>query len=125
MANGTTALIAVNTKFLTEHPDLVRKWLTAHVELTQRINADPTKAKTTLNSELKKLTGQALAEGVLDDAWGRQTVTYDPVSSSLYSSADAAFKLGYLGDTAPHLDGIYDLSILNGILKDKNLSPVQ
>lgn len=121
----TTACIIVSTKFLKDHPDIVKNFLTAHVELTQRINANPTAAKQTLNTEIERLTGAALSKEVLDDAWSRQTVTYDPISSSLFSSAEAAFKLGFLGDTAPQLDNIYDLSILNTVLKEKGLPTVK
>jgi len=121
----TTACVIVSANFLKDHPDLVRRWLTAHVELTQRINSDPATAKQKLNGEIQRLTGAALATGVLDDAWSRQTVTYDPISASLFSSADAAFKLGFLGDTPPQLDNIYDLTLLNQVLKEKGLAPVQ
>ncbi len=121
----TTACIIVSTKFLQEHPDVVKRWLAAHVELTQRINADPVAAKQKLNSEIERLTGKALAAAVLDDAWSRQTVTYDPISASLFGSADAAFKLGFLGETPPDLNGIYDLTLLNQVLKEKGLAQVQ
>lgn len=116
-----TAHVIVSTKFLKEHPDLVKKFLVAHVELTQRINADPTTAKQTLNKEIERLTGAALPKEILDDAWGRQLVTYDPISNSLYGSADAAFRAGFLGDTMPNLDKIYDLTLLNEVLREKNL----
>ncbi len=121
----TTACIIVSKKFLDEHPDLVKKWLEAHVELTQNMNADPAAAKQKLNSEIERLTGKALAVDVLDDAWSRQTVTYDPIRASLIGSADAAFKLGFLGDTPPNLDNIYDLTLLNQVLKEKGLAQVQ
>ena len=121
----TTACVIVSTQFLNDHPDLVRQWLQAHVELTQRINADPAAAKQKLNSEIERLTGKALAADVLDDAWSRQTVTYDPIRASLIGSADAAFKLGFLGDTPPNLDNIYDLTLLNQVLKEKGLAQVQ
>ncbi|MCL4394206.1 MAG: ABC transporter substrate-binding protein, partial [Chloroflexi bacterium] len=91
-----TALVVVSTGFMKDHPDLVRKWLEAHVELTQRINADPATAKQKLNAEIERLTGAALKAEVLDDAWSRQMVTYDPISTSLVTSADAADKLGFL-----------------------------
>ncbi len=115
----------VSTQFLKEHPDLVKQWLAAHVELTQRITADPAAAKQKLNTEIERLTGNALAAAVLDDAWSRQTVTYDPIRASLIGSADAAFKLGFLGDTPPDLSGIYDLTLLNQVLKEKGLAQVQ
>ncbi|HEX7593462.1 MAG TPA: ABC transporter substrate-binding protein [Anaerolineae bacterium] len=121
----TTTDVIVSTQFLKEHPDLVKQWLAAHVELTQRINADPALAKQKLNSEIQRLTGTALAAAVLDDAWSRQTVTYDPIRASLIGSADAAFKLGFLGDTPPDLSGIYDLTLLNQVLKEKGLPAVQ
>jgi NitT/TauT family transport system substrate-binding protein len=121
----TTTCIIVSTSFLKDHPDVVKRWLAAHVELTQRINADPAWAKKVLNSEIERLTGKALDAAVLDDAWSRQAVTYDPISVSLFGSADAAFKLGFLGDTAPQLDNIYDLTLLNQVLKEKGLAAVQ
>jgi len=121
----TTAGVIVSTKFLTEHPEVVRKWLAAHVELTQRINADPSTAKQKLNIEIERLTGKGLPAQVLDDAWSRQTVTYDPIHASLIGSADAAFKLGFLGDTPPQLDNIYDLMLLNQVLREKGLPAVQ
>jgi len=120
----TTALVVVSTTFMKAHPDIVKQFLSAHVELTQRINADPVSAKQKLNSEIARLSGAALAQQTLDDAWSRQLVTYDPISSSLVGSADAAFKAGFLGDTMPNLDNIYDLTILNQVLKEKNLPAV-
>jgi len=121
----TTALVIVSTKFLKEHPDLVKQFLAAHVELSQRINADPASAKQKLNREIERLTGAALPQGILDDAWSRQLVTYDPISSSLMGSANAAFNAGFLGDTTPNLDTIYDLTLLNQVLKEQNLPAVK
>jgi NitT/TauT family transport system substrate-binding protein len=121
----TTACIIVSTKFLKEHPDVVKKFLAAHVELTQRINADPTSAKQTLNKEIERLSGAAMPQEILNDAWSRQTVTHDPIRSSLVGSAEAAFKLGFLGDKMPNLDTIYDLTLLNEVLKERNLAPIQ
>lgn len=120
-----TALVVVSVKFKQQHPDLVKRWLQAHVELTERINADPKAAKGKVNSEIARLTRAELPPEVLDDAWSRQTVTYDPVSSSLLGSAQAAFRAGFLGDTMPDLADLTDLTLLNQVLKEKNLPPVQ
>ncbi len=120
-----TAHIIVSTKFLKANPELVKKFLVAHVELTQRINDDPTNAKQKLNAEILRFTGAALSDDVLNEAWARQTVTFDPVRASLLGSANAAFKLGFLGNAPPQLDAIYDLTLLNQILKEKNLAPIQ
>jgi len=118
-----TANIVVSSKFLKEHPDLVRQWLQAHVEATQWINAHPAEAKALVNSEIGRLTGKPLAPQVLDDAFGRMEVTYDPVSSSLNTQAEWAFEAGFL-DSKPDLKSIYDLTLLNEVLSKKSLPAV-
>jgi NitT/TauT family transport system substrate-binding protein len=119
-----TAHIIASKKFLDKHPDLVKRWISAHVDLTAWINGNLTQAKGILNKEIKKLTGQALAWDILDDAFARLRLTYDPVKDSLFTSARWAFEQGFLGKENPDLSGIYDLKILNEVLKEKNLPPV-
>jgi NitT/TauT family transport system substrate-binding protein len=77
-----------------------------------------------LNQEIKRETGKAIPGNILDAAVKRIEFTYDPIASSLYSSAEDAYKLGFLGKKEPDLSNIYDLSILNGILKDKGLKEI-
>ena len=51
-------------------------------------------------------------------------VTYDPVKSSFYKSADDAYDLGFLGDKKPDLSNIFDLKLLNEVLEEKNLARI-
>jgi len=120
-----TANIIVSSKFLKEHRDIVKNFLEEHVSLTLRINKDIPWAKKIVNSELKRLTGKELKKAVIDQAFSRLDVTYDPVSSSLKRSAGSAFRQGFLGKVQPDLSSIYDLSILNEVLKEKGLRPVK
>ncbi|MBI3663350.1 MAG: ABC transporter substrate-binding protein [Acidobacteria bacterium] len=126
-ANGefVTAHVIVSTKFLREHRNLVKKWLKAHVELTEWISKNLPQAKQALNEQLKKDTGKAIAQQVLDDSFSRLQITYDPVKASLFTSAKWAFDAGLLGRERPDLSGIYDLSVLNEVLKEKGARPVQ
>lgn len=119
----TTHLI-VRTQFLRQHRGLVKRWVQAHVELTEWINRNLPEAKRVLNQEIKRETGKALPESVLDDSFSRLQVTYDPVRSSLFTSARWAFEAGFLGRTQPDLSGIYDLSILNEVLKERGAKPI-
>ena len=107
-----------------EHPDLVKAWLTAHVEVTQWEVANPDQAQKIANDEIKRLTGKALADQVLTGAWARMKVTYDPISSSLFASADSAFAAGFLKQK-PDLTNIYDLKLLNEVLAEKGLPAVK
>jgi NitT/TauT family transport system substrate-binding protein len=120
-----TTHVIVRTQFLREHRDLVKKWLRAHVELTEWINKNLAQAKQVLNAQIKKDTTKALPVQVLDDSFSRLAVTYDPVKTSLFSSAKSAFDAGLLGRERPDLSGIYDLSVLNEVLKEKGAKPVQ
>lgn len=116
-----TAQIIVSKKFLDDHPVLVKKWIRAHVELTRWINDNPRDAKMVMNAQIKKITGKALSDEVMDSAMGRLKVTYDPIKKSLFTSAQWAFQQGFLGDKNPDLSSIYDLRILNEVLEEKQL----
>lgn len=117
--------LIVNTKFLKNHPDLVKKWIEAHVELTDWINTNSEEAKKIMNEEIKNETGKFLAEDILANSLKRCKITYDPIKSSLLKSADMAYSLGFLGKEKPDLSGIYDLSILNEVLKEKSLKEIK
>jgi len=120
-----TANIIVSKKFLDEHRDLVKRWLSCHVDTTRWINANAAEAKKILNREIKRMTGKALAEQVLNDSFSRIKVTYDPIQSSLLKSARWAFEQGFLGKSSPDLSGVYDLSCLNEVLNEKALEPIK
>jgi NitT/TauT family transport system substrate-binding protein len=120
----TTELI-VNTKFLQSHPDLVKTWLKAHVELTDWMNKNAPQAKQILNQQIQKETGKPLAAGVLDDAFGRMQVTYDPLREPLMRAAQSAFDAGFLGRQMPDLSHLYDLTLLNQVLAEKGKKAVQ
>jgi NitT/TauT family transport system substrate-binding protein len=120
-----TAHIIVSTKFLHEHPDVVKNFIRAHVELTDWINGHLPEAKKKLNDQIQKETGKALSPALLDEAFGRLQVTYDPLRSSLLNSAHSAFEAGFLGKTMPDLSNLYDLSLLNQVLAEKKLKEVQ
>jgi len=120
-----TAHLIVRTQFLKEHPDLVKNWIRAHVELTEWINGNLGEAKKLLNQQIQKETGKALPDAVLEEAFGRMQVTYDPVRASLMTAAKSAFDAGFLGRTMPDLSNLYDLSLLNQVLAEKGKKAIQ
>src|SRR5712675_874608 len=118
-----TDLIA-SPKFLKQHPDIVKNFLRAHVELTEWIIKNPAEAKRVMNQQLQKETGKPLAPEVLNDAFSRMQVTYDPIRASLLKSTQQAFDEGFLGRSQPDLSGLYDLALLNEVLSEKKARPV-
>lgn len=119
-----TAHIIVRASYLENNPDVIKKLLAAHVDETTWINEHKEEALSALNAEIAKLTGQTIPEDELNDAFSRLDITYDPVRESLIESADAAYDLGFLGEERPDLSGIYDLTLLNEVLKEKGLATI-
>ena len=110
-----TTHIMVATKFLDEHPDVVKQFLEGQVAANEFVNANSDEAKTIANDEIGKITGKPLKPEVIDAAWPNLTFTDDPIASSLIGSAEDAVAVGLL-DPVDNLEGLYDLSILNQVL---------
>jgi NitT/TauT family transport system substrate-binding protein len=117
--------LIVSTKFLREHPDVVKNWIRVNVELTDWINGHLPDAKKLLNQQIQKETGKVLSFSLLDEAFTRIEVTYDPLRDSLLTSAHSAFDAGFLGRQMPDLSGLYDLRLLNQVLAEKGKQAIQ
>ncbi|MFI9769068.1 ABC transporter substrate-binding protein [Streptomyces sp. NPDC052415] len=107
--------IIVSQTFLKEHPDVVEAVLRGSVKANEWINANPDKAKAAANEALKKESGKALPAEVIDPAWKSISFLDDPLAATLDTQAEHAVKAGLLEQ--PDLNGIYDLALLNKILK--------
>jgi NitT/TauT family transport system substrate-binding protein len=121
-----TANIIVRTDYLQNNPDIIKRLLDAHVDETLRINSNISAAAVEFNNQLKKITGQQIAPEVLDKAFSNLEITYDPLKSTLYKSANDAYDIGFIekGKERPNLSGIYDTTILNEVLDEKGLTLV-
>jgi NitT/TauT family transport system substrate-binding protein len=113
----TTHLVS-SVEFLAEQPALAKKFVAAHVELTDWINAHPDEAKRLLNAEIEAETSKGIPAQVLERAWSRIELTHDPVRASLVRSAKDAHAAGFL-EKNPDLSRIYALQILNDVLAKK------
>ncbi|MEU9242263.1 aliphatic sulfonate ABC transporter substrate-binding protein [Streptomyces sp. NPDC048385] len=114
--------IVVSQKFLKEHPKVVEAVLKGSVETNRWINANPDAAKASANKQLAVDSGKALSEDVLNSAWPSIAFTDDPLAATLDTEARHAVKAGLLTD--PLLKNIYDLTILNKVLKAEGESTV-
>ncbi|WP_405868116.1 aliphatic sulfonate ABC transporter substrate-binding protein [Streptomyces sp. NBC_00005] len=114
--------IVVRQAFLKEHPKAVEAVLKAAVKANKWINANPDKAKASANKQLEADSGKALPANVLDPAWKSIQFTDDPLAATLNTEAAHAVKAGLL--EKPNLKGIYDLTLLNKVLKAEGASTV-
>jgi NitT/TauT family transport system substrate-binding protein len=114
--------IIVSQKFLKAHPKVVEAVLTGAVKTNKWIGANPDEAKKAANARLKEDSGKELPADVLDPAWKSIQITNDPLAATLDTEAAHAVKAGLL--EAPDLKGIYDLTLLNKVLKAEGESTV-
>jgi NitT/TauT family transport system substrate-binding protein len=117
----TTHLI-VRTDYLQAHPDIIRALLVGELEANALVNGDPVRAQALVNQGIKKITSKTIADKVITAAWPNLTFTVDPIASSLKGSADHATKVGLLDPV--DLTGIYDLTLLNELLRAAGKPPV-
>ncbi|MFF3763495.1 aliphatic sulfonate ABC transporter substrate-binding protein [Streptomyces sp. NPDC001922] len=114
--------LIVSQKFLKEHPDVVEAVLRGSVKTNDWIKGNPDAAKKAINDALKAEAGKPLPPEVLDPAFRHVEVTDDPLASTLGTEAGHAVKAGLLDK--PNLKGIYDLRLLNKVLKAEGKQPV-
>ncbi|MFG3307559.1 aliphatic sulfonate ABC transporter substrate-binding protein [Streptomyces wuyuanensis] len=107
--------IIVSQTFLKEHPDVVEAVLRGTVRTNAWMNANPEKAKASANAALEAETGKELAPDVIDPAWPSIRTTDDPLAATLRTQSEWAVKAGLIDE--PDLNGIYDLTLLNKVLK--------
>lgn len=120
-----TTNVVVSTSFYNQHPDLVKKFLQAHVDTVDYIQKNPLSAENIVNNEIKALTGQPLLPAnELRQSFSDLDITYDPLASTLVESANRAYALGFLGKSRPDLSKIYNLDDLNAILSSRGLPAV-
>jgi NitT/TauT family transport system substrate-binding protein len=118
-----TTHLVVATAFLEEHPDVVKRLLEGHVQANAFVNENTVEAQEIVGSAIAELTGSELPEGTLAQAWQKLSYTVDPISSSLAESAHDQFEMGLI--ESANLDGIYDLELLNEVLREAGEPEIQ
>ncbi|MFF8033499.1 MULTISPECIES: ABC transporter substrate-binding protein [unclassified Streptomyces] len=103
--------LVVSQRFLREHRDVVEAVVRGSVRTNEWINSRPGPAKDSANAALRRLTGTALPDEIIDAAWPSLTFTDDPLAGTLGTQAEHAVRAGLM--ERPDLHGIYDLGMLN------------
>jgi NitT/TauT family transport system substrate-binding protein len=118
-----TAHIIARPDYLQNNPDVIKKLLEAHIDVTNWINSDKTAAIEAFNVELQKLTQKTIAADVLNASLSRINFTHDPIRLSLFQDASDAYNLGFLPEN-PDVSRIYDLTILDQVLQERGLPTI-
>jgi NitT/TauT family transport system substrate-binding protein len=115
--------LIVNATFLKAHRDVVKNLIAGQVEANDFINASPDEAQKVVNDAIGQLSGKAPDPKQTADAWKSLTFLNDPLSATLRDGAKHAQEVGLLDPV--DLKGIYDISLLNEVLKAKGAPEVK
>lgn len=107
---ATTVVVASERALRERRPQLLAI-LRAHAELTRRARAEPERFASAANEAFRGVTGKALPEKVLHDAFTRIDFTVDPMATPLATAALHAAQLGFL--PSADVTGLVDASLLD------------
>ncbi|HEY2300432.1 MAG TPA: ABC transporter substrate-binding protein [Acidimicrobiales bacterium] len=112
-----TTNVLVRTAFLKAHPATITRFLTGLLDSVNQLKTNAAAAQAASNQQIQTLTGKKLSDSVLTAAFSDLSFTVDPLAATLKKQAADAVSVGLL--TPTKLDGIYDLTLLNALLKSK------
>lgn len=113
-----TTQLVVRQDFLKKHPEVVEAVIRGSVKTNAWIKDHPAEAKQHINSALQRDGGKKLPPDVLRSAFAQIEPTDDPLAATLKEQA-AHGATSEVTDKAD-LNGIYDLTLLNKVLKDED-----
>jgi NitT/TauT family transport system substrate-binding protein len=86
------------------------------------LNAKKPNAEAEIKTAIKNATGKTIPPSILHRALANVTLTYDPIASSITTDAKNASALKFLSSKS--VKGLFDVTLLNKILKAAKLKPV-
>jgi len=102
-----SVLLIGNTDYVEANKSTINKFLKAHHETVIWIQSNPKETRTVFNNFLDSYLGQSLSDDVVDVALSNLEITSDPIPNSIFSFAEKANALGYLGRNGYDLSGIF------------------
>ena len=102
-----SVLLIANADFVEKNPELITNLLKSHHETATWINQNPIETRIIFNDFLNSHLGQSLSDDIVDVALSNIVITADPLLDSVYSFAEKANALGYLGRNGYDLSGIF------------------
>jgi NitT/TauT family transport system substrate-binding protein len=118
----TTTILIVRTDYLKDNPEIVRGLIEGQLAATEYIVNNPDKGQELVNAGIAKIAGRPLAKQTIASSWVNLTFTPDPEIATIRVAAEHAVQVGLL--TKVDIDGIADLTILNGVLAAQGRKPV-
>mgnify|MGYP000244618251 FL=1 len=102
-----SVLLIARTNYIENNPEIIHNWIKSHEETVLWINSNPDKSKSMFSDFLLGYMGKSLPPEIIDESFSNLTITADPIKNSVFTFAERADSLGYLGRSGYNLDGIF------------------
>ena len=103
----SSVLLIGRSDYIEKNPEIIKKWINANEKTVQWINNHPDESKELYNEFLKSYMGRTLPENIVEKSFSNIIITSEPLENSVYTFAERADALGYLGRDGYALDGIF------------------
>ncbi len=113
-----SVLLIGNADYVEKNPTIIANLLNSHHETATWINQHPVETRIVFNDFLNSYLGQSLSDDVVDIALSNIAITADPKPDSVFSFAERADALGYLGRNGYDLSGIFYNLDTNSIVEE-------
>ena len=113
-----SVLIIANADYVEKNKTLMNNFLNSHHETAIWINQHPVETRIVFNDFLNSYLGQSLSDDVVDIALSNLVITADPLPDSIFSFAERADALGYLGRNGYDLSEIFLYYDINPVVEE-------
>ena len=103
----SSVLLIGRSDYIEKNPEVIKKWINANEKTVQWINDNPDESKKLYNQFMQGHMGKTLPEKIVHESFSKIVITSDPVENSVFTFAERADSLGYLGRDGYSLDGLF------------------
>ena len=111
----SSVLLIARTDFVENNPKVIRNWIESNEKTVQWINNNPEQTKKIYSKFLTDYMGKTLPDEIINESFSNLIITSDPLKKSVYTFAERADSLGYLGRAGYDINEIfyeYDTSLI-------------
>jgi NitT/TauT family transport system substrate-binding protein len=102
-----SVVLIARSDYIQQNPMIIQALINSHVKTIEWINQHPDETKKIFNQFRQKTLGKPIPDSILNEAFSNIKITSEPLDETIYTFAERAHSLGYLGRESYNLDGIF------------------
>ena len=116
----SSVLLIARTDFVENNPIVIQNWIKSNEKTVQWINSNPEQTKKIYSEFLTDYMGKTLPDEIINESFSNLIITSDPLKKSVYTFAERADSLGYLGREGYDINEIFYEHEISIIPSEKN-----